>query len=364
MKKTRFAIIGSGWRSLYYVRIAKALVDHFELCGLLTSAKEKAELINKQFDIHTTTSIEEIVAMKPDFVVVAVDKAHISEVSAEWLEKGFPVLCETPIGMDIDSLLRIHEMYRNGHKIAVAEQYHLYPENIARQRVIDMGLIGEPYYLNISLASDYHNISLMRRFLNIDVSTGFSITARSFLFPGKETMNRYERFTDGRIADQTRKLALFTFDDNKVALYDFDSDQYRSPIRNCHYKLQGVNGEILNDEVSWLDENNDPVKERLNYETRIVKTDSENPNFSQYEETVRITFGPQTVYEPVFGLRGLSQDETAIALLLKKMGDYVQGGEEPYPLKEGLQDAYMAILFRDAIRTGEELRSQKMPWME
>ena len=44
------------------------------------------------------------------------------------------------------------------------------------------------------------------------------------------------------------------------------------------------------------------------------------------------------------------------------MADYVKGGAEPYPFTEGLQDAYMAILLRKAIETGDKVESQKMPW--
>ena len=101
-RKIRFIIIGSGWRALYYVRIAKALKDCFELCALLCRTKEKADRFKVQYDIPTTTSIEECVALSPDFVVVAVDKAHLASISIEWMERGFPVLSETPAAMDID----------------------------------------------------------------------------------------------------------------------------------------------------------------------------------------------------------------------------------------------------------------------
>ena len=47
-RKIRFIIVGSGWRSLYYVRIAKALKDRFELCALLCRTKEKADRFKVQ----------------------------------------------------------------------------------------------------------------------------------------------------------------------------------------------------------------------------------------------------------------------------------------------------------------------------
>ena len=41
-----------------------------------------------------------------------------------------------------------------------------------------------------------------------------------------------------------RALALFTFENGKVAVYDFDSEQYHSTIRGNMLKVQGQRGEI------------------------------------------------------------------------------------------------------------------------
>ena len=42
---------------------------------------------------------------------------------------------------------------------------------------------------------------------------------------------------------------------------------------------------------------------------------------------------------------------------------YVTGSrEEPYPLKEALEDVYMAILLRKAIETNETITSETMVW--
>ena len=65
MAKYHFIIIGSGWRALYYVRVAKALPEIFSLDAMYCRTQEKADLIAGQYQIHTTTSIEECVAYKP-----------------------------------------------------------------------------------------------------------------------------------------------------------------------------------------------------------------------------------------------------------------------------------------------------------
>ena len=43
MAKLRFIVVGSGWRSLFYWRIAQALPERFELCAMLCRTEEKAE---------------------------------------------------------------------------------------------------------------------------------------------------------------------------------------------------------------------------------------------------------------------------------------------------------------------------------
>ena len=85
MGKYHFIIIGSGWRSLYYVRIAKAMSDILCLDAMYCRTQEKADKMAEEFGIHTTTSIEECVGYKPDFAVVAVNKTSICDVSIEWM---------------------------------------------------------------------------------------------------------------------------------------------------------------------------------------------------------------------------------------------------------------------------------------
>lgn len=363
MKKIRFVIAGSGWRSLYYVRVAKALPDVFELCAMYCRTAEKAEKMAGEHDIHTTASIEECVSCNPDFVVVAVNKTSIAEVSMEWMRRGMTVLCETPASLRLEDLNELWQMHLSGHKLVVAEQFARFPEYSALLKVAERNIIGEPDFLNISLAHDYHGISLMRALLNIPTDTGFTLRAKARKFPVVETCTRYERFRDGRVADKRRTIAMFEFENGKTALYDFDSEQYRSPIRRNSVKLRGVRGEISDRMVYYLDNNNEPKKSEIKVETRLVKTGYENPNLSLIEEVTGISFENEKLYVPEFGLCGLASDETAVAALMLGAAEYSRGtGGEPYPLKCALQDAYMSILLHTAIDTGETIRSEKQLW--
>ena len=240
MAKYRFAIVGSGWRAQYYIRIAKALPKEFELCDVLCRSEEKAILVCKEFGIKATTSETELERDKPDFVVVAVSKASGAEVAMKWMDKGFTVLLETPAGLNLETLNCLWNKQACGQKIVIAEQYSRYPQYSALIDLIKMDILGECSMVNLSVAHDYHGASLIRSVLDIPVDMGFTVSSKTYEFPTTETLSRYEEIHDGRIADKKRRIAVFEFDNGKVAVYDFDSEQYRSPIRKNTYKIQGV----------------------------------------------------------------------------------------------------------------------------
>ncbi len=105
MAKLRFIVVGSGWRSLFYWRIAQALPERFELCAMLCRTEEKAEKMHREYGVPVSTSAEQCAALHPDLVVVAVmNKASIAAVSTEWLARGFAVLSETPAALEEDAL--------------------------------------------------------------------------------------------------------------------------------------------------------------------------------------------------------------------------------------------------------------------
>lgn len=348
MGKYRFAVVGTGWRAMYYVRIARALPQVFELCTMLARSEEKAKKIRDEYGISCTTSEEECLSCKPDFVVVSVSKPVGAETAMHWLDKGCTVLLETPAGIDEETLSRLKERGCRGQKLVVAEQYTRYPQYSALLKLLKKGIIGEVNYLNISLAHEYHGASLMRALLGIDVDTGFSVYSRTYTFPTTETLTRYEEIVDGRVSDKNRIIALVEFENGKAAVYEFDSEQYRSPIRRKTYKLQGVRGEIIDDHVYYLDADNRAAEAELEIESRVVETNDPNPNLSHFKEISRISFRGEVLYEPPFGLCGLSDDETAMAILMKETAEYSKGiGDSPYPLEEALLDSYMAILMRN-----------------
>ena len=192
----------------------------------------------------------------------------------------------------------------------------------------------------------------------------FSVSAKTYEFPVTETRTRYEEFQDGRISNKRRTVATFEFENGQAAFYDFDSEQYHSKIRKNSYKIQGIRGEILDGKAIYLDPENNAVEADLQIEKRHIDRDFINPNPEFAEEITGIYFQGEQIYKPPFGLCGLSQDETAVAQLLKNTAEYAKGiADSPYPLKEALQDAYMAILMKKSEGTCKSVSSKLQKWM-
>lgn len=333
MSKVRYAVVGSGWRSLFYIRIAKALPETFELTALLCRTREKADRFRENYGIHAVTSDQEVIDSTPDFIVSAVSESSISETASKWLNYGLPVLSETPAGLSFEQLEMLWDLYhKSGYRIQVAEQYQFYPRYDAMIRLARSGLLGEPVSLDISAMHGCPAASMIRCLLGTELEEA-RITARMFSLPVTETRTRYEVLTDGTVSRKAQLHAVLEFESGKPAFYDFLPEQYQSPIRNRTLRLRGTRGELLNDMVYYLDENNLPHQTALSVES--------DPSTG---EILSVSLHGQTLYSPAFGVCGLPEDETAIARMLIGMKEYVTGGREIYPFSSALEDAYLALL--------------------
>ena len=63
-------------------------------------------------------------------------------------------------------------------------------------------------------------------------------------------------------------------------------------------KVQGVRGELINNELYYLDENNVGRKETIVTDINKVMTGNGNPNLAQVNEIKKIAFGDKILYEP------------------------------------------------------------------
>lgn len=346
-----FIIVGSGWRAMFYVRIARRNPEIFRLRYVLCRSGEKAERIKVEMGVPATADVRECEEARPDFVVVAVSKASMFQVTREWALKGFPVLCETPAGMNEGELKELWELKNGGAKIQVAEQYHRYPLLMAGLEAVRGGRLGEPYAVVLSAAHDYHGASLIRQMLMVNPGP-VKVWGKRYGFPVRETDSRYGAVRDGSVKDRERTCVTLEFSSGKVGYYDFSGVQYHSYIRSRHVNVQGRDGEWNDTLLRYVGEDFVPVEERLTYSL---------PRRYRQLETEELR-GRGETWNPVLELDG-AQDEYAIATMMFDMGEYLETGREVYPLAEALEDAYMWLLMEQAVKTpGTVVGSEQMPW--
>jgi len=328
MDKIKFAIVGSGWRSKFYIRSVKQNPELLELTSMLFRSRGKAKLFKQEFDITVTTLKEELINSKPDFIVVAVSKSDLFFVTKEYLGLGIPVLVETPGAVRVKDLTSLWSLRTgSGSKLQVAEQYFLYPYYKEILHNIKSGIIGETQFISISSIHDHHAASIFRQALGV-TDEEFTIFGRSINSKVTTTDSRDGKIRDGSIGEFKRNIITIEFKNGKSVLYNFSGVQYFSDIISKNIVVQGVRGEINNNIITYLNKNN------------IVKTKYIPYELDDYINT----------------------DQKLVLDILMGMKRYIDTGVEFYPLKEALQDSYISILMHKAIDNKSPILSEKQVW--
>lgn len=353
--KCKILLVGCGWRSQIYRRAVANCPDDLEFCGILMHSEKRAKEVEQQTGICTTSSFETALEWKPDYVILCVPKPVMKDWIIRFMEAGIPILCETSPGNNVAELNEVwNESVRLNGKVQVAEQYFLQPYYHAVQEIIDSGLLGDVLSVNMSAIHGYHAMSIFRKFLGIEFEN-CTITGNRYHFPVTKTRDRAGWHETGEIVMPIRDRADMVFENGKVAFFDFDDDQYFSPIRSRRWNVQGIRGEIQNDTVCYMNKNNRPVTEKMHREDDGVN------NIDGWSH-MYISFKGERIYENPFpGLR-INDDEIAVTSLLLGMKKYVKTGEDIYSLRDGLQDAYLDFMREEAVTTGKIITTTTQSW--
>jgi len=353
--KSRILIVGRGWRSKFFFRAAENLKDDMEIVGILMHSKQRAIEVSEETGVFATDDFDEALNLKPDFVILCVPRSVMKDWIVRFMKVQIPILCETPPGKDVAELNELwQEKVRYNGKVQVAEQYFMQPYYSAVKNIIDSGILGEALNVNMSAIHGYHAISIFRKFLGIDTE-GCEIFGRKFSFPVTKTRDRSGWHQSGEIISPRRERVEFVFENGKTAFYDFDAEHYFSPIRSRSWNVQGIRGEVRDMSVCYLDKNNQPITERLQREDDGVY------NIDGWSH-MYITFRGKRIYENPFPGMRMNDDEIAVADAMKRMKNYVETGEDFYPLRDGLQDAYLNFCMEEAMDSGKVVKTEAQGW--
>lgn len=355
MSIIRFGVIGAGWRSLFFVRIANAFPERFNCVGVVVRNEEKRWAFHQAWGVPTFASLAELLDAQPvGFIVVSVNENH--KVIMDVVKQGVPCLSETPPARDEDALVRLYELVHevNG-KVQIAEQYHLRPHHQAQMSVLNSGKIGEVSQVQSSVAHGYHGVSMLRRFLKINFEN-VVIKSTTFTSPFIKGPDRSGVPKKEEVIDSEQLISWLHFENNKFGIFDFSSDQYRAWIRTERLLIRGERGEILNNQVRYLKSFDDPMAFQMERVAHGQEADMKPPGFIGYRG------GGEWLYRNPFSHTILMDDEIAVAHCLEKMHTFVNTGQSFYSMAEASQDTYLGILCERASSGGKVVESETQIW--
>jgi len=352
----RYGIVGSGWRSGAFVRIAQRLDDRFTVAGVVTRSAQRAAAIETEWRTRAFGSVDQLLAAgRLDFVITSVPHTVTPSVIRELVARKTVVLAETPPAGDLESLRELWNDVGASGLVQVAEQYPFSPGNVARRAVIAASVLGTPTWAQVSSTQQYHAVALLRSMLGIGFESA-RVSARSFRLPVVDPQSRAGWSDHLDPVELTSTLATIDFG-QAVGVYDYTDNHVRNPVRSNRMLVRGTHGELVDDHVARLAKPRAPLASSLHrWQT------GEYLNFEQ-RDLYNISFEGEVVYEnPYFGA-GLSDEDIAVATLLEQTGAFSRGeGGPPYPLGEAAQDQLIALAISRSAHTGETVTTGQEAW--
>jgi predicted dehydrogenase len=315
----------------------------------------RAQAAAAEWNVATYADLDDLLGSTgPDFVVVSVPRLVAPELLARLAEHEVPALTETPPAADLAGLLQVWELVERGACIQVAEQYLLQPLHAARSGVVRSGRLGTISQAQVSVAHDYHGMSLLRHFLQVGFEDA-AISARRFASPLMEGPTRTGPPAAERLVNSTQVLAQLDFGD-RLGIYDFTDDQYFSWIRSPRLLVRGERGELVDRTVRYLVDYRTPVAVDLQR-----RDTGHGGNLEGYFH-VGVLLGSDWVYRNAFAPARLADDEIALAACLAGMANHLAGGPASYPFAQAAQDHYLALAISQAVETGGVVQTERQPW--
>lgn len=339
MAATRFAIVGSGWRTEFFTKMGRLLPEDLELVGVAVRRPERAQELRASWGVPAYLSPQDLLrGARPDFVITSVPWAANPEMVTGLVHGGAKVLSETPPAPDADQLAALWDEIGDQRAVQVAEQYPRLPGHAARAEIVRQGVIGPATNVQISSTHTYHAIALMRSLLGIEDAPPTRVNATVVHAPLVDPLSRAGWTGDTEAKDATTTFATFDFGGGRSGLYDFTTNQWHNQLRHRRIVIRGSQGEIADDDVVYA---RDPgtiirsplVRQQLGYDVHLDGYDTE-----------LIAFEGQPVWRnPFLGLR-LMDDEIAVGQLLLATARWATDrGPAPYPLARACQDHLLGL---------------------
>jgi predicted dehydrogenase len=346
---TTFALVGSGWRARMFIKVAREL-GTIRCGGVVVRTP-------RRLDVPSFTSLDACLReLRLDFVLTATPRHVTPRFIADAVDRGVPVLAETPPAPDLDSLRALWSVVGDSGLVQIAEQYPMMPSHAARAALVASGAIGTPTQVQVSSTQQYHAVALIRGLLAAGRGP-VSVRATRFTAPLVSPLSRAGWTDDEEAHPTTTTIATLDFADGLSGVYDFTEQQTRNQLRFRRLTVRGSAGELHNDEVVRMTGprtlvRTPLVRRQTGYDLDLIGYDTEH-----------ISLGSEVLYRNPYPGRRWMDDEIAMATLLEHTADWVRGeGPQPYPLAEGAQDQQVALAIEESADSDTTVTTSREAW--
>ncbi len=344
-------MIGGGWRGRMYLDVARAL-GSVRCAGVVVRTPRSLE-------VPTYSSLAACLQEQHvDFVLTSTPHAVTPDRIVEAVERGLPVLAETPPAPDLDSLRALWSTVGSSGLVQVAEQYPLMPSYAARAALVATGVIGTPTQVQVSSTQHYHASALIRGLLAAGRGP-VEVRASRFTAPLVSPLGRAGWTDDEEEHPVATTIATLDFGDARSGVYDFTEQQTRNQLRFRRFTVRGSAGELHDDEVVRM------TGPRTLVRTPIVRRQTGHDLDLIGYDTEHISWGSEVLYRNPYVGRRWMDEEIAMATLLEQMAGWVLGeAAAPYPLAEGAQNQLIALAIEESASTGAAVTTSNEAWGE
>lgn len=340
----QIGFVGAGKRLNYHMRALRE-TGLFEPVAAMSRGSEASQARAAEWSIPLVPDLDALLALKPAALVVSLPHAANGQMLLDLKDVDLPILVETPPAWSPEEMFNVWEACKD-KSITVGEQYLHRPYFALVKAIVAAGLIGDVHYCYCSVAHGYHGVSIPRALLGVGMVVPM-ITAR-----------RHAEGIDacGKRDGQAQLLGIFQWP-GKTAVLDFIGSQYTSPIRPLHFTLRGRRGEIHDDVVRLLDDEDRGVE-------MSMRRDLAGGNGSLDGFFLKgMDLGTLARWENPFGAARLSDEEISVAALYAGLRETVENGTAPaYSLADGLEDHRLAQAWESAAQSGETVTLPHVPW--
>jgi len=354
--RVRVGVVGTGWRSDFFLRIGTALSEEFELVGLATRSAEKGAAVEATWSIPTVRNADELIdRFRPDFVICSVPWPVTPDIIETVAGLGIPILAETPPAPDHDGLVGLWQQLGDPGLVQVAEQYPYLPIMQAYRAMIDNALLGSVTSAQISWTQQYHAVALLRSFLGAGIGP-VTVNAESYETAVIEALDRDGWPDHERDVTVKQTIAMINFD-GRLGVYDFTDSQWFHPLIGRRLDVRGSRGEIVDHRVTRMLDPRTPVVEELARRQSGLDGDLEGFDLDT------LSAGGRVWYRNPFQGKRFADEDIAIATLITKMAAWVRdAGDPPYPLAEASQDHAIALAINESAACGRRIEVATGPW--